>query len=130
MIFAMPVKTGRRVPVCRWYRCALCFLALSVSAAAAWPSDQTLSLPKALDRTLAQNPQLQVFDLRLQGLAGRRTAANQSPALEAGLEVENFLGNGEQAGMDGAEYTLSLSSVLELGGKRQARVGVIDARSH
>jgi cobalt-zinc-cadmium efflux system outer membrane protein len=78
---------------------------------------------------MAQNPGLQVFDFRLQGLDGRRITADQNPALEAGLEVENFLGSDNLRGVDGAEYTLSLSSVLELGGgKRQARVSVVDSR--
>ncbi|MFT6420803.1 MAG: cobalt-zinc-cadmium efflux system outer membrane protein [Porticoccus sp.] len=77
---------------------------------------------------MAQNPGLQVFDFRLQGLDGRRITADQNPALEADLEVENFLGSDNLRGVDGAEYTLSLSSIFELGGKRQARVSVVDSR--
>ena len=76
---------------------------------------------------MAQNPSLQVFDFRLQGLEGRRLSADQAPAYVAGLEVENVLGSGDLRGADRAEYTLSLSSVIELGSKRQARTGVVNS---
>ena len=69
-----------------------------------------------------------MFDLRLEALAGGRFTADQSPALETGLEVENFLGSDNLQGVDGAEYTVSLSSVLELGDKRRARVNVVESR--
>lgn len=106
---------------------ALAF-ALAFSATCANAGGKTLTLPDALALAMAQNPGLQVFDLRLEGLQGRRITADQNPALEAGLEVENFLGNDDLRGFDGAEYTLSLSSVLELGGQRQARVSLVDSR--
>lgn len=70
-------------------------------------------------------PNLRVFDVRLQGLEGNRLTANLSPAYEAGLEVENLFGSGNLQGIDGAEYTLS--SVIELGGKRQARTVVANS---
>ncbi|MCA1779756.1 MAG: TolC family protein [Xanthomonadaceae bacterium] len=82
---------------------------------------QSLTLPQAVSQALAQNPTLQVFTPRLTGLEGKRLTADQKPAFELGFEAENILGSGELNGLDGAEYTLSLSSVIELGGKRQAR---------
>jgi outer membrane protein TolC len=87
-----------------------------------------LSLSAALAQTMAQNPGLKVFDPRFQGLDGLRITADQNPALIAGVQVEDFLGSGNLQGADSAEYTLSLSSVLELGGKRESRVSVIDSR--
>ena len=86
---------------------------------------QTLTLPQAASQALAQNPALQVFTPRLVGLEGKRLTADQNPALELGFEAENVLGSGELNGLDGAEYTLSLSSVIELGGKREARTRVV-----
>jgi cobalt-zinc-cadmium efflux system outer membrane protein len=41
--------------------------------------------------------------------------------------VENVLGSGETQGTDSAEYTFALSQVLELGGKRDARVAAAQA---
>src|SRR5690625_7323594 len=44
------------------------------------------------------------------------------------LEVENVAGSGDTQGFDTAETTVALSSVIEMGGKRQARVSYADAR--
>ncbi|WP_323844346.1 TolC family protein [Microbulbifer magnicolonia] len=84
-----------------------------------------LTLAEAIDRTLSQNPELAVFRLREAALAGRTQTAALRPPLELGAELENFAGEG---GADEAELTVSLSSVIELGGKRAARVGAISAR--
>ncbi|MEQ9208738.1 MAG: TolC family protein, partial [Pseudomonadales bacterium] len=101
---------------------------LTLSIPAVRAEEASLTLNHALSRAMAQNPRLQVFDQRLEGLGGRRLTAGQNPALEASVEVENFLGSNNLQGIDNAEYTLSLSSILELGGKRQARVQVVDSR--
>lgn len=127
MLFRMPIKTGRRAMLCHSIIHAFCLLALAFSTLA-HAGEKPLTLSEALSRAMAQNPGLQVFDFRLQGLEGRRLTADQNPALEAGLEVENFFGSGPLQGVDGAEYTLSLSSTLELGDKRQARVSVVESR--
>lgn len=124
-----PVDTGRHRLPYRWSLFFASLLALMINVnPAAHAGEIALTLPDALSSALAQNPRLKVFDFRLAGLEGRRLTADQSPALEAGLEVENALGSGDLQALDGAEYTLALSSVLELGGKRQARVGVVDTR--
>ncbi len=99
---------------------------LNVTAVQA--ADSMLTLSDAMSRAMAQNPRLQVFDLRLDGLQGRRITANLNPALEVGAEVENFLGTADARGLVGAELTLTLSSTLELGGQRQARVSAVDSR--
>ena len=127
MLFRMPI-TGRRAMPCHFIIHAFCLLTLAFGSALAHAGDKPLTLSEALSRAMAQNPGLQVFDFRLQGLEGRRLTASQNPALEADLEVENFLGSDNLRGVDGAEYTLSLSSIFELGGKRQARVSVVDSR--
>ena len=128
MLFGMPMKNGWRVIPRQFFNTLLCLLVLTLKGTVAYAEQAPLTLANALSRAMAQNPTLQVFDFRLQGLEGRRFSADQNPALEAGLEVENVLGSGNRQGSDAAEYTLSLSSVLELGGKRQARVSVVDSR--
>ena len=128
MLFGMHIKNGRRVIPSQFFNTLLCLLVLTLKGTVAYAEQAPLTLANALSRAMAQNPTLQVFDFRLQGLEGRRFSADQNPALEAGLEVENVLGSGNRQGSDAAEYTLSLSSVLELGGKRQARVSVVDSR--
>lgn len=128
MLSNVPVKTGRPAMPYHFVLRACCLLALALGPACVNAGGKTLTLAEALALAMAQNPGLQVFDLRLEGLEGRRITADQSPALDAGLEVENFLGNDDLSGVDGAEYTLSLSSMLELGGKRQARIRLVDSR--
>ena len=128
MLFGMHIKNGRRVIPSQFFNTLLCLLVLTLKGTVAYAEQAPLTLANALSRAMAQNPTLQVFDFRLQGLEGRRFSADQNPALEAGLEVENVLGSGNRQGSDAAEYTLSLSSVLELGGKRQARVSVVDSQ--
>ena len=128
MFFGMPIKNGLRAIPRQFFNTLLCLLVLTLAGTVAYAEQVPLTLANALSRTVAQNPTLQVFDFRLQGLEGRRFSADQNPALEAGLEVENVLGSGNRQGSDAAEYTLSLSSVLELGGKREARVSVVDSR--
>lgn len=128
MLFCKPMRAGRRL----WPRQALiylsCLFALVFNVAVAHAEETSLTLANALSRTMAENPGLRVFDFRLQGLEGRRLTADQAPAYEAGLEVENVLGSGDMSGIDGAEYTLSLSSVVELGGKRRNRRGAVNSR--
>jgi cobalt-zinc-cadmium efflux system outer membrane protein len=77
---------------------------------------------------LANNPELQVFQWRFQAIEGLRQNAELRPAYELGLEAENLAGSGDFAGVDSAELTLSLSSVIELGGKRGSRIAVADSR--
>tara|TARA_R110000850_G_scaffold171899_1_gene297219 strand:+ start:450 stop:1760 length:1311 start_codon:yes stop_codon:yes gene_type:complete len=122
------MSTGRRLQPRQTYIHLLCLFALAFNVAVAHAEETSLTLANAVSRTMAQNPSLRVFDLRLQGLEGSRLTANQAPAYEAGLEVENALGSGTLQGVDGAEYTLSLSSVIELGGKRRARTGAVSSR--
>ncbi|MDP2129179.1 MAG: TolC family protein [Pseudohongiella sp.] len=124
-----PVHTGRyALSYHTLYLLFWVIFACSINATAVQAAESPLTLSDAMSRAMAQNPRLQVFDLRLDGLQGRRITADLNPALEAGAEVENFLGTGDVRGLVGAELTLTLSSTLELGGQRQARVSAIDSR--
>lgn len=106
------------------------FLIFSTTAASAEKSESTLSLSTAIQRTLEQNPSLKIYPFREEALAGSALTANMKPAYEIGVEAENFAGSGELDGFGGAEITVSLSSVLELGDKRAARVGIVsDSRA-
>ena len=85
MLVNSPVETGRRCVPYRLSISVACLLALTMSVLpAAHAQESALTLSDALSSTLAQNPRLQVFDLRLAGLDGRRLTADQNPALAAG----------------------------------------------
>jgi cobalt-zinc-cadmium efflux system outer membrane protein len=91
-------------------------------------ASSSITLASAIEQTLAKNPDLQVFPFKEKALQGKAQTEALRPALEAGIEVENFAGSGDFSGTDGMDTTLSLSSVLELSHKRDARMAISDAR--
>ena len=111
-------------------RIALPLLILCVFAAPvdAKNTQESLSLNQAISRTLAENPQLHQFSIKKEGLLGLRVSSDFSPPIHVGIDVENFGGSGDRSGTNAMETTLALSSVIELGSKRNARVSVADAR--
>jgi len=110
---------------CLWLAFLLCS---TTTPAIAESAESTLTLKKALASTLAQNPQLYQYRFTAEALSAKRQTSALRPALALELEVENFAGSGVNEGFDVAETTLALSSVIELGGKRQARTRYADAR--
>lgn len=110
-----------------WAKACLCVptLLLALDGAAA---ESPLTLEEASRRALARHPRLEIFEWRSTELAGQRQSAALAPPTTLSLEAENVLGSGDLNGAEGAELTLALSSVIELGGKAAARVAVVDAR--
>jgi cobalt-zinc-cadmium efflux system outer membrane protein len=119
----------------RWAVTRTCYATLWATVALFSPIafGQTGQLPMtlhdAVTRALDRHPNLHVFQLRQQRLQGLRQTAALRPEWRLEAEVENLAGTGELQGFDASEQTLALSSVIELGGKRAARVAVIDART-
>ncbi len=90
---------------------------------------ETLSLREAIDATLRANPQLALYRFREEALGGQRYTANLQPPLQLNAGIEDALGSGDLRGIDRAEFTLSLSRVMELGEQRAARVDLVDQRA-
>lgn len=88
----------------------------------------TISLRDALEATLAANPSLRSFPLRNEALLGEMQIAELKPPFRVGGELEDALGTGNIKDFRGAAATLRLFSVLEMGGKRDARVGAASRR--
>ena len=88
----------------------------------------TISLRNALEATLANNPRMRSFPLRAEALLGEKDTAGLKPAFSIGAQLEDALGTGDIQDFTGAETTLSLSNVIEMGGKRAARVRVVNRR--
>ena len=101
----------------------LCCWVLALLAAPAWAKGQPFSLSQAVQAALATNPDLAGFAFELRAQDARTDAAGLRPAPTLSANVENVLGNGEHSGLNTAETTFALSQVVELGGKRQARIG-------
>lgn len=104
-------------------RVRLAALAVSVAACAVAFSTAAadLTLNDALIRVADSHPDLRLFGARSDVLAAERDRDALRPALIAGASVENALGSGESSGLRSAELTLTLASVLERGGKLDAR---------
>ncbi len=81
-----------------------------------------VTLREALALALLGNPGLQAFSWEVRAAEARRIQAGLLPNPELSLEVEEFGGRGERAAFRGAQTTLTLSQVIQLGGKRSKRV--------
>lgn len=77
-----------------------------------------LDLAEAQSRALAFSPHLAAADLGQKAVAARRDQAGRRPNPGLEMEWENFAGSGEFSGIEASEWTLSVSQVFDLGGKR------------
>lgn len=82
---------------------------------------EQLSLAEALNLALQHNPTLAAFaeEIRARDAAAQQAGLLPNPDLD--LEVENFGGQDDLQDFDGAEATIALSQLIELGGKRSKR---------
>lgn len=87
-----------------------------------------ITLSEAIKATLQHNPQLMGYEFRVKALAGEQQTAGLKPQMRLSSQFENIAGSGDFKGVDAGELTLSLSSVIELGGQRDARLGLVTAR--
>lgn len=81
-----------------------------------------LTLIRALQRAAASNPRLSAANRDIGIAAGRRLQSGAIPNPEVSFELDNAVGSGSYRGLRSAETTLQLSQLIELGGKRDARV--------
>ena len=104
--------------------------ALVVVCALAFPTHAAdpLTLDDAFQRVARTHPDLRLFGKRGDLLEAERERASLRPALVAGASIENAFGTGAASGLDSAEITLSLASVLERGGKLDARQALAQGR--
>jgi cobalt-zinc-cadmium efflux system outer membrane protein len=112
----------------RLHSVALAALVVASCAALSARAADRLSLNGAFARVDKSHPDLRLFDARAQGLAAELDRSSLRPPLVAGASVENALGSGETSGFDIAELTLTLASVLERGGKLDARRVLANSR--
>ena len=113
--------------------CAACALLFVISAVNAQTRAEPvnpegeLTLARAIDAALRNNPGLLASAYELSAEQARIVQANLRPNPELGVELENFAGSGAARGIDSLETTLSLSQVVELGGKRGLRRAAAEA---
>ena len=112
------------------------FVALVLGVAAARTvsaEDSPHRIPAAIDlRTavglaLERSPSLQAMSARVGQAAARSRQAGLRPNPELRVEMEDFAGSGGFTGTDEAQATIGIGQILELGGKRRARLDVAEA---
>ncbi len=105
-----------------WLRStALAVFAAASCLPASAQSPETLTLDEAFARVARSHPDLRLIDSQRGVLMAEADRAALRPAWVAGAQIENALGTGEASGFDVAEISLTLASVLERGGKLDAR---------
>lgn len=88
---------------------------------------QTLTMRDALGRALAANPRLTAAERDVGIATGLKVQAGALPNPNLSFELDNALGSGPFKGLQSAETTLQLSQLVELGGKREARLAAGEA---
>jgi cobalt-zinc-cadmium efflux system outer membrane protein len=105
--------------------CALLVVTIPVEAAERAP--RPISLAQALQRVLAANPRVTAAERDIGVATGVKIQAGALPNPELSFELDNVLGSGQYKGLRSAETTLQLGQLVELGGKREARVAIGEA---
>jgi outer membrane protein, heavy metal efflux system len=83
-----------------------------------------LTLDQALALGLLQNPELASFSWEVRASQSRLVQEGLWPNPEIETSVENFGGDNGLEGFDGAETTVQINQMIELGGKRTKRMQV------
>jgi cobalt-zinc-cadmium efflux system outer membrane protein len=89
-------------------------------------SEGSLNLKQALAQTMIHNPELAAFSEEIRAQEALALQAGLLPNPVLGANAANF-GNRAAKGFDGDVVTLELSQLIELGGKRAARVEAAEA---
>jgi cobalt-zinc-cadmium efflux system outer membrane protein len=103
---------------------AVAHISVAHSAPAMGEPVGALTLKEAVAATLGRNPDLAVGAYELEAGNARALQASLRPNPEVSLDASGFLGSGVARDTDEKQATLTLSQVLELGGKRDRRVEV------
>jgi outer membrane protein, heavy metal efflux system len=112
-----------------WLRlAAIAVFAAVPCAQASASSPELLTLDDAFARVARSHPDLRLIDSQRGLLGAESERAALRPPQVVGLEIENALGSGEASGFGSAEISLTLASVLERGGKLDARRTLVQSR--
>ncbi|MCQ8889220.1 TolC family protein [Pseudoalteromonas carrageenovora] len=99
----------------------------TLNALAKSEPQNVLTLKQALKNTEQKNLQLKRYPYHQKILTALKSQAALSPNPELSFEAENFLGTHGSHAFSGAQYTLALSQLIELGDKRQNRINYATA---
>jgi cobalt-zinc-cadmium efflux system outer membrane protein len=83
-----------------------------------------IAFSDALSLALQYNPELAAYSIEVRVAEARILQAGLRPNPEVNIEVENIAGSGSLRNFDGAETTIQIGQLIELGGKRPKRARV------
>lgn len=98
----------------------------SAPVASPKPISGVLTLDAAIQKAIASSPRLRASQAAALASKGERSQASAWVNPEASIEAENVGGKGAYRGIDSAEITYGVSQLVEVGGKRSARVGIAE----
>ena len=93
----------------------------------AGPLPSSLTLAEALAEAEARSPAIIAAQAAVEAAQARIRQAGFRSNPEISVEVENFLGTGDLAGLRATETTVAVNQRLDLGGRRRARVTAAQA---
>jgi cobalt-zinc-cadmium efflux system outer membrane protein len=101
-------------------------VAIAFAVAPGFSAEQSrgLTLNGALQRALASNPKLVAADRDIGIATGKHIQAGAIPNPEFLFELDNVFGTGDYRGLNSAEMIVGIGQLIELGGKREARVAI------
>ncbi|PIQ98972.1 MAG: transporter [Nitrospinae bacterium CG11_big_fil_rev_8_21_14_0_20_45_15] len=87
-------------------------------------SPNNISLQQASAKALLKNPILSAFSQEVQARSARTLQSSLLPNPTLSIQVGNAFGSGSFGGFRGAETNVQVGQLIELGGKRSARINV------
>lgn len=104
---------------------AICALVLTIGIAP-FVQAKSLTLEDALQLAVEKSPNIKGAEADYAAAKGdrRQASAFLNPILQ--FDAENLAGSGQYNGMDSAELTAGVSQLIEIGGKRSARIQAAD----
>jgi cobalt-zinc-cadmium efflux system outer membrane protein len=115
------------IPV--WLLCIALLASPSLRAADDVPAASAIAkitLEAALQRALSNAPQLKAAQAAASAAKGSQIQAGVWPNPEIGVDAENVGGQGDYSGFKSAEITYGVSQLVEVSGKRGARLAAAD----
>jgi cobalt-zinc-cadmium efflux system outer membrane protein len=89
---------------------------------------ENITLSRAIKLTLNKNPELKVYQFRDKSLNGEIQTAGLTPGYVLGANIDSLGGSNAENNPANPNFGITLSSVIELGGKRDARVQMVNAK--
>jgi cobalt-zinc-cadmium efflux system outer membrane protein len=104
-------------------------LSIGLLFAVSAQASSTITLRKALEKTLQSNSELNLYPLSVRGAEAMQLQAEVVPSPTIEVQIENSLGNGVYDGFNSSEISLTYGQLIELGDKQKNRLQFATAKT-